>query len=216
MFVETYEQNRAANAPDRPTVLDFGCGFGRIARYLSAAESGWRLFGFEVDPKAVAWCNENLPDIEVFNGTREPPSPCPSGSCHFVYSYSVFTHISEEASRTWLHDLRRVTARRAVVALTTVGEPVLHSLATYEAARERFGLSLGKVQELQAAVAANGFALTSFGHGGARAALVGADYGWAFVTPERIQSTWIDREFEVIKHLPGHARGQDLTVLRAI
>jgi len=216
MFVETYEQYRLANAPEPPIVLDFGCGFGRIARYLRGADAGWRLLGFEIDPKAVTWCNDNLPNIEVFHGTREPPSPCSSNSCHFVYSFSVFTHISEDASRKWLHDLRRVTALEAVVAITTVGAPLLNSLATSENARTRFGVSPADVRELRATMSADGFAIISFGHRGTRAELVGADYGWAFVTPARIQNEWVGRDFKVIKHLPGHARGQDLTVLQAI
>src|SRR5687767_9448584 len=47
----------------RLDVLDWGCGCGRIARWLAAdiTAGGGRFTGCDLNPKLVAWCQANLP-----------------------------------------------------------------------------------------------------------------------------------------------------------
>lgn len=214
MFVELFEQHRIAHPPEPPTVLDFGCGPGRIARYLSATTAPWRLRGFEINPETADWTQRNLPNIDVTVGKRMPPSNYPDRCFDFIYSYSVFTHTVEDVSRAWLREFSRITKPGAIVAFTTTGGAVLERLSKSSSLRERFRLSPEEVEQLRATMLENGFALTSFGHVGKVGAILGADYGWAFVTPERL-SEWAGDAFAVLDHRPGRARGQDINVLRA-
>jgi hypothetical protein len=77
------------------------------------------------------------------------------------------------------------------------------------------GISADEVEALRDEMSAHGYALKSFGWTGSPAEMVGADYGWLFVTPARITACWAGDDFEVLDYQPGSARAQDVTVLRA-
>jgi predicted RNA methylase len=48
------------------TVLDFGCGCGRVLRWLAAKKkSEQRLIGADVDGEAISWIAENLPEVQA-------------------------------------------------------------------------------------------------------------------------------------------------------
>ncbi|MGA0605555.1 class I SAM-dependent methyltransferase [Phenylobacterium sp. VNQ135] len=90
-------------------VLDFGCGSGRIARWLApeVTRPGGRFTGTDLNPKLAAWCAENLPGRYVSNGLK-PPLALPDGEIDLLYAYSVFTHLREPLARAWLAELARV------------------------------------------------------------------------------------------------------------
>jgi SAM-dependent methyltransferase len=90
-------------------VLDFGCGAGRIARWLApdVIAAGGTFTGSDLNPKLVAWCAANLPGRYLSNGLK-PPLDLPARSRDLVYGYSVLTHLTEAKSRAWLAELARV------------------------------------------------------------------------------------------------------------
>ena len=90
-------------------VLDFGCGSGRIARWLApeVVAGGGRFFGTDINPKLVAWCAANLPGQYRRNALR-PPAPIESGAVDCLYAQSVLTHLTEETAGAWLADFARV------------------------------------------------------------------------------------------------------------
>jgi len=48
----------------RSRVLDFGCGCGRVLRHWSGVH-GTGVYGCDINPKMVDWCNEHLPFADV-------------------------------------------------------------------------------------------------------------------------------------------------------
>ncbi len=66
-------------------VLDFGCGHGRVARYLRAAFPAAGLAVCDYDPTGVAWCVEHF-------GCQAIAEPAPE-SFDIVWLGSVFTHL---------------------------------------------------------------------------------------------------------------------------
>jgi len=115
------------------SVLDIGCGLGRMAlpltRYLEARGlEGGRYLGFDIGAEAVAWCRKTItpayPNFtfvhldganDVYNprGRIEPSRltfPCQNGTIDFTILTSVFTHLRLEAAAHYLRELARVLA----------------------------------------------------------------------------------------------------------
>jgi SAM-dependent methyltransferase len=103
------------------SVLEFGCGSGRVIRHFRYID-GLRLAGTDANSKPVEWDSRNLPGIEFSHNALEPPLAYPDGSLDFVYALSVFTHIPLEWQRPWLEELRRVLPPGGYLLCTVHGE----------------------------------------------------------------------------------------------
>jgi ubiquinone/menaquinone biosynthesis C-methylase UbiE len=103
------------------SVLDFGCGCGRVLVYFKGA-TRCEMTGSDIDGEAIAWCKANLADFGAFiqNGA-EPPLPLADSSVDLVYSISVFTHLPEKMQFQWLTELHRVVKPGGLLLLTTRG-----------------------------------------------------------------------------------------------
>ena len=93
----------------RLDVLDWGCGSGRIARWLAPdiVARGGRFTGCDLNGKAVAWCQANLPG-RYFTNDLKPPLPLEAERLDLVYAHSVLTHLTEDTAAAWLAEVARV------------------------------------------------------------------------------------------------------------
>lgn len=99
--------------PDRyRSVLDFGCGCGRIARQMiQQRPRPERYAGLDLHPGMIRWCQDNLAShapgfafhhrdvrYEPFNPGPDKPlsAPFPFAASEFtlVVAHSVFTHLT--------------------------------------------------------------------------------------------------------------------------
>ncbi len=103
-------------------VLDWGCGCGRVAMYLMAAENAPEILGCDIDFQTVAWCNENLKRGAFAVLQPMPPAPYPDGHFDFIYSYSVFTHLTRDVQHAWLAEMRRLLTPGGIFLATTHGQ----------------------------------------------------------------------------------------------
>jgi len=117
---------------ERPSVLDFGCGCGRVARYWGREYPQLRFLGCDYDRSAVEWCTRNLPFGHFFVNRMDPPLNLDDESISFAYALSVFTHLPEELQRPWLDELVRVVKPGALVYFTTHGDAYLDQLSQEE------------------------------------------------------------------------------------
>ncbi len=118
-------------------VLDFGCGWGRIARYFLRDLGPDDLIGIDVNPAAVgAARNTNrwftFEECELF-----PPTRFEEQSFDLVYAWSVFSHLSEESHLAWLEEFVRITKPGSLVVLTTLGRAFLAEELAAVAAADR-------------------------------------------------------------------------------
>ena len=111
------------------TVLDVGCGSGRITRALAAdPELGHtiRYVGMDIDQKAVAWCRRRFSKsnpafsfyaADLFNraynpkGTIRPEEfvfPHPDAEFDFILLIYVFTNFAPEGMANYFSELRRI------------------------------------------------------------------------------------------------------------
>ena len=141
MFARTIrEQTPATGAL---SVLEWGCGPGRLIRHLPSllADRPLQLCGADYNPDSIAWCRDHLPGIEFVENALNPPLPLAEGRFDVVYNFSVFTHLSQAVQLAWAQELQRVLKPGGLLICTTHGAGYRHLLGfgaeqqAYEAGR---------------------------------------------------------------------------------
>ena len=105
---------------DYGDVLDWGCGAGRLTRYL-IGETRSRVVGADVDPDNIAWCQRSYPGGTFVTLPLRPPTSLPTGGFDLVFGISVMTHLQEADQWLWLYELHRITRPGALVLLSIRG-----------------------------------------------------------------------------------------------
>jgi SAM-dependent methyltransferase len=168
------------------SVLDFGCGCGRIARWWpSVGEPD--LHGCDRNAELAAWCDANLPMQAGANGLA-PPLPYAGGRFDLVYALSIFTHLPEQLQRRWIAELTRVLRPGGHLWLTLSGEAHLDRLSPAE--RAAF---------------ARGEPVTQFGE------VPGSNLCAAFHPPGYVNGTLLSG-LEIVAHVPGARDGAGVTL----
>jgi SAM-dependent methyltransferase len=99
--------------------LDFGCGCGRIARFLLESPGIRSYTGVDVDAGQIAWAARHLPGR--FGPMRpDPPLDFPDLSFDVVLAISIFTHFDEAKQLAWLAEIRRILRPGGVLVATTL------------------------------------------------------------------------------------------------
>jgi 2-polyprenyl-3-methyl-5-hydroxy-6-metoxy-1,4-benzoquinol methylase len=109
-------------------VLDFGCGCGRILRWLSRSYPTTRFWGADVDEAAIEWCIRNMQGSVFVKSRPEPPLPFESNYFDVVYCFSVFTHLDELMQDFWLAEIKRIVSPGGMVILTVHGSKAAEGL----------------------------------------------------------------------------------------
>jgi SAM-dependent methyltransferase len=105
-----------------PTILEFGCGCGRIMLWLDDVAGSASLHGVDIDERAVGWAQANIPYATFKVNDPLPPLDYPDDFFDLVYNHSVFTHLDEDYQDRWLAELRRVTKPGGTILLTVHGD----------------------------------------------------------------------------------------------
>lgn len=101
------------------SVVDFGCGWGRIARFFEKDVDRERVHGIDCSPEAIEVCRQldRWARYELVDPL--PPTPIPAASVDLVYCYSVFSHLSEAAHMRWVSEFARVLRPGGALVVTT-------------------------------------------------------------------------------------------------
>lgn len=116
------------------SLLDFGCGWGRIARCFIRDMPPSNIFGIDVTPEFADFCKSAFRSHNFIATEPLPPTPIPNARFDFVVAYSVFSHLSEKACLAWMAEFARILTPGGLVAVTTRGRDFF---ATCEALKGR-------------------------------------------------------------------------------
>lgn len=115
----------SADWPSLTSVLDWGCGCGRLAAQFLSSDLSAAFHGADIDLAAVQWCRKAL-GTGTFVGLEPlPPMPYDAGSFDLVTSYSVLTHLTREVQDVWLEEVARVLRPGGWFITTTHGDLAL-------------------------------------------------------------------------------------------
>ena len=112
------------------SVLDFGCGCGRVIRHLQDLPG--EIHGCDQDAAAVRWCRRNLRRARFAVNTIEPPLAYRNEQFELIYALSVFTHLPARLQQGWMDELRRVLAPGGYLLLSIHGVAYLDVLSDDE------------------------------------------------------------------------------------
>lgn len=121
VFKKIYEQTRGRALTPETSVLDFGSGWGRITRFFLKDIDPGRLHGTDVSEEMVAFCRQAFRWGTFSRNDPFPPTKFGAGTFDLIYALSVFSHLSEDAHRKWLAELKRILVPGGVFIATTRG-----------------------------------------------------------------------------------------------
>lgn len=197
------------------SILDFGCGAGRLLRYFLLFRPEHQYFGCDVNADAIAWLRDSFAPADFATILPTPPTPYASGQFDVVYGWSIFTHYNEALHFAWLVELRRITRPGGLVLLTVHNDTLVSRYGIepplVETMRQRGGDYEAIVREYRD----RGFAFWhAYGDGAKAAGIDPETFGMAFISPDYIRAHW-QHGFTVEEIVTDIApRWQDLVVLR--
>jgi SAM-dependent methyltransferase len=118
--IEHYLAELGYTWSDFPRILDWGCGAGRISRYL-ISESGSEVTGADIDPDNIAWCSSVYTQGIFTTFPLRPPVSFSDSHFDIVIGVSVMTHLQEDDQHHWLAELRRITRAGGLILLSVRG-----------------------------------------------------------------------------------------------
>jgi len=119
------------------TVLDWGCGPGRIIRHIPALlDKSCQCYGTDYNTKYVTWCAKNIPEVTFKPNGLEPPLPFDPDTFDIIYGISIFTHLSKKMHVAWFDELFRVLKPGGILFLTLHGKAFKTKLT--EAQKQQF------------------------------------------------------------------------------
>jgi ubiquinone/menaquinone biosynthesis C-methylase UbiE len=149
-------------------VLEFGCGAGRMTRWLIDHAATCEIWGTDISAKHIVWCQQHLsPPLHFVTTTTLPHLPFEDHAFGLVYAGSVFSHLDDLAD-AWFLELRRITRPGGLLYITVMDQNSIQLLTTprwkgfwlaqalprqpaYQAfIRERFGMfTIGRALQAQ-------------------------------------------------------------------
>jgi SAM-dependent methyltransferase len=110
------------NDRDFRSILDFGCGCGRIlAGWEGRLHPDTELHGCEINEQLVRFCQENIKYSRVVRSNYFPPLPYADRQFDFIYAASVYTHLTLPAMLYWTGEFIRIVKPGGIVMITTSG-----------------------------------------------------------------------------------------------
>jgi cyclopropane fatty-acyl-phospholipid synthase-like methyltransferase len=197
MRYEAYLKERFGRSyRDFGQILDWGCGCGRVTRYLVNTR-GPAIVGADIDQDNIAWCRANLRGGVFQVVPLRPPTPFADEQFDLIIGTSVFTHLAEAVRFAWLEELRRIADKGAVLLMSVHG---LSQMALYRVPTEH--LSIIERQGFYDCNPQLDGVITEAGY-----------YRNVYHSRDYICSVW-GRFFEVADIVDALASNQDLVVLR--
>lgn len=106
---------------EMPTILDWGCGTGRIIQHLHQFHPYALLYGADTNQYMIAWNQKHINGVYFSEIATSCPTPYPLHYFNLIYGISVFTHLSATKQTQWIQELARITKPGGILLVTTMG-----------------------------------------------------------------------------------------------
>jgi SAM-dependent methyltransferase len=120
-------------------VLDFGCGWGRMTRFLARDVAPGRLFGCDPVQGIVDVCAESGVPARIARSEFLPDRLPFDERFDLAFAFSVFTHLSEAAHERCLRALHAAMSPGGVLVVTVRPPAYLHACERLRPALEALG-----------------------------------------------------------------------------
>jgi SAM-dependent methyltransferase len=196
--------------PSLRSILDFGCGAGRVLRFMHKDARQYELTGCDVDSSAIGWCRRNFSFGEFRVTAERPPLSFADETFDVVYSISVFSHLSEAIHLEWLRELQRVMKPGGILIATVHGRHALRRALQEESCRQTLGVGADELAAADQELSARGFAFVPQSGGHLSIDL----YGVTFLDEGYVKRMWAPK-FELLDfQVAALDHWQDAVVLR--
>ena len=118
LFKQLYERQGEHLDPSS-YILDYGCGWGRVIRFFLKDVEPLNLFGIDCYDEMIQICKQINQWCRFFTVNPLPPIVLRANKFDLIYSYSVFSHLSEPAHRKWLDEFQRILKPGGLLVATT-------------------------------------------------------------------------------------------------
>jgi SAM-dependent methyltransferase len=103
------------------SLLDFGCGVGRVAIPLASRLPSANFSVCDVNPKAIKYVQRVLPDAAAEVTSFQPPLPYADEAFDCVYSISIWTHLPIGMQLRWLQEIKRILKPHGLALISFSG-----------------------------------------------------------------------------------------------
>jgi SAM-dependent methyltransferase len=200
-------------------ILDFGIGWGRIARFFLKDIEPDGLFGVDVDAELISVSRATGVPATIAHVDPRGSMPYHDAMFKLVTAYSVFTHLPEPIQDTWLTEIGRTLAPGGLFVATVLPPRALELVATIDPedpaahfGHRRMAQRLRRVPEAPAILAERGFSYLP-----SRSATwddPNETFGNAFLSPAYARRHW-GTFFDVLDYYDGPDFAQAIIVARA-
>ena len=163
------------------SILEFGCGFGRLTQYLFELVPQAHVFGCDIQSDLVAECCRKYPQGCFITNDPTPPLNFDDAQFDLIYSYSVFTHLSEPNHAAWLKELARTLSPGGVM---------LHTTHSYESLRRAEMFSPESLMKYKLPGPVDAFIRSSHSYHYVVNNPSTPEYGLAIISKEYVMTRW--------------------------
>lgn len=176
-------------------ILDFGCGSGRLLRFLSRYARHADMVGVDIEPRHMQWAASNL-EFATFTIARKlPPLLMTDQRFDTAVALSVFSHLPEDSHMCWMKELARIVAPGGLVIVSTLGQGAIDAALANARYFAELDITEKEFKNAQREFGEKGFSFVL------QATHSLPDYGIALASKEWIERFW-GEHFEVVTHIP--------------
>lgn len=162
-------------------ILEFGCGDGRLIQHLVELAPAGSVVGCDVRTDAIDACRRRCPRGRFVVNRAAPPLDVEDAAFDLIYSYSVFTHLSEPNHRAWLRELARTLQPGGVMC---------HTVHSYEYLRRTASFSPGSLEKYRLAESVEAFIRAGRDYVYVVEHPAAPEYGHTIIRKEYLLETW--------------------------
>lgn len=118
-FIEAAFLKYAGKTLSDKTILDYGCGWGRLIRLMYKFSPPDKIYGCDPWGNSIDFCKKNGIRANLAVSDYVPQNiPFIGVSFDLIYAFSVFTHLSEKTAKAALGALRKTIGQDGLLVIT--------------------------------------------------------------------------------------------------